>query len=338
MTGIATLSEGFPGTAPLVTIAIPTYNRAALVRQALRSAITQNYEHIEVIISDNASIDDTPEVIAEFTDTRIVALRQTSNIGLIENWNACLRVATGTYFILLSDDDLLLPTAIDALVASFHTASAPPSTSEVAFSYGISEIHSAHTLTAYFSPMAPKLESGDDFRLHLLRLKRANYPSATLFRTADLRSIGGYTDESGISTDINVSFKLSAKYPSVACTLTPTTVYRFHPQNLTSSLTIAAIAKSTRAVGTLALSLNSEPYRLSTIKRAANFYVASSLEQQILDRRYFKGLTSAKDACASFFEYKHEFFQTGARITAPKAVVKALLHRLFGWRSMRIKN
>jgi glycosyltransferase involved in cell wall biosynthesis len=88
---------------PLVTIAIPTFNRAAYLVGAIESALAQTYDNIEVLISDNSSTDDTQSVIRSSlrADTRVRSLTQTSNLGMVGNWNACWKrpeVSSSCYF------------------------------------------------------------------------------------------------------------------------------------------------------------------------------------------------------------------------------------------------
>ena len=91
------------------TIAIPTFNRADWLRSCVASALSQTVESFEVVVSDNASDDATPEVLGEFDDDRLKVIRQPRNIGAIGNWNACLSAANGTYVTMLSDDDSVAP-------------------------------------------------------------------------------------------------------------------------------------------------------------------------------------------------------------------------------------
>src|SRR5215813_5462932 len=93
---------------PLVTIGIPTYNRAGrYLRQALSSALNQSYRHIEVLVSDNCSPDNTEAVVTSFNDSRIRYIRHPVNIGAIKNFAFCLQEARGKYFLLLHDDDAI---------------------------------------------------------------------------------------------------------------------------------------------------------------------------------------------------------------------------------------
>ena len=94
---------------PRFTIAIPTFNRANWLRSCVTSALSQTVESFEVVVSDNASDDATPEVLGEFDDERLSVVRQPRNIGPIGNWNACLAAANGTYVTMLSDDDSVAP-------------------------------------------------------------------------------------------------------------------------------------------------------------------------------------------------------------------------------------
>ena len=94
---------------PLVTIAIPTFNRASCLGAGVVAALSQTYQHFEVLVSDNASTDETVEVLRQFRDPRLRVVRQKSNIGLLPNWNACLMEAKGKYIVFVADDDRIAP-------------------------------------------------------------------------------------------------------------------------------------------------------------------------------------------------------------------------------------
>src|SRR5690606_4079066 len=93
---------------PLVTIGIPTYNRArGYLREALASALAQTYERVEVVVADNCSEDDTAEVVAEVGAGRVRYHRHERNLGAQANFNSLLELAAGDHFVLLHDDDLI---------------------------------------------------------------------------------------------------------------------------------------------------------------------------------------------------------------------------------------
>ncbi len=104
---------------PLVTIGLPTYNRAPGLKRTLECIAAQTYKNIEIIISDNCSTDPTvQEVIQSFapSDTRITAYRQAVNVGLEENFNFVFAKSTAEYFMWMSDDDYFDSNYVEACV------------------------------------------------------------------------------------------------------------------------------------------------------------------------------------------------------------------------------
>lgn len=99
---------------PRVTIGLPTRNGERHIRQAAQSVLEQDYDSLELIISDNASGDGTEQICRELarSDARVRYHRQTENIGLVPNFNAALHLARGTYFKWLGDHDWLTPTYV----------------------------------------------------------------------------------------------------------------------------------------------------------------------------------------------------------------------------------
>lgn len=95
---------------PKVSIMIPTYNRAKFLVEAIDSALAQDYPDIEVIVSDNASSDNTSEIVKPYlSDKRFRYFRNDENIGLEANWKKLLyEYATGNFGKLLNDDDYLI--------------------------------------------------------------------------------------------------------------------------------------------------------------------------------------------------------------------------------------
>jgi glycosyltransferase involved in cell wall biosynthesis len=94
---------------PFFTIGVPTFNRAEFVSQAIPSALQQTCTDLELLVSDNASPDNTRETVLSFKDPRLQYFRQDSNIGSARNANFLVEKARGDYFVMLQDDDLLHP-------------------------------------------------------------------------------------------------------------------------------------------------------------------------------------------------------------------------------------
>ena len=91
---------------PLITIAIPTYNRASLVSDCVKSALAQSYRNIEVLVSDNASEDNTVATLKSINDERLRILTSSENVGANRNFDKCVREAKGDYLVLAGDDTL----------------------------------------------------------------------------------------------------------------------------------------------------------------------------------------------------------------------------------------
>jgi glycosyltransferase involved in cell wall biosynthesis len=175
--------QALTDSVPLVTIGIPTYNRSRFLVQAVESALAQTYPNVEIIVSDNASTDDTHNVLSAYKD-RIKVLSQRENIGMARNWNACLDAASGQYFLLLSDDDSLEPTAIEKLINEFDDS--------VVFVYGKTAVHNPGGTIDYYPVIPPLCESGANFIMECYGNKRYSPTGATLFNTTAMKHEGGY--------------------------------------------------------------------------------------------------------------------------------------------------
>lgn len=99
----------------MVSIVIPTHNRAGLLRQAVESALDQSYRNAEILVVDDASDDGTREVVAAFPDERLRYLPK-AHSGAPDTRNAGIAAARGSYILWLDDDDLLLPGALESQV------------------------------------------------------------------------------------------------------------------------------------------------------------------------------------------------------------------------------
>ena len=93
---------------PRVSVIIPTYNRAALLREAIDSVLAQTYADFEIIVVDDGSVDDTAAMLATLTDPRLRYVRQ-ANAGRSAARNQGLALAQGEFICFLDDDDAFLP-------------------------------------------------------------------------------------------------------------------------------------------------------------------------------------------------------------------------------------
>lgn len=98
-------------TKPLVSIGLPVYNGKRYLEQAVDSILNQTYDNFELIISDNASTDETYEICESLAreDQRIRLFRNEMNLGAAPNYNKVFHLSSGKYFKWACYDDLLAP-------------------------------------------------------------------------------------------------------------------------------------------------------------------------------------------------------------------------------------
>lgn len=101
----------------LVSVVLPTYNRAWCIERAVKSVLNQSYEHLELIVVDNQSVDDTVARVQRFEDSRIRII-QLSNSGIIAiSRNAGIRCSQGKYIAFLDSDDIWEPQKLQICVS-----------------------------------------------------------------------------------------------------------------------------------------------------------------------------------------------------------------------------
>ncbi len=93
----------------LISIVIPTRDRAEVLRHALASCVRLEDREIEIVISDNASVDDTAGVVAKFQDDRIRYVRTPQRCSMRQNFEFGVGLARGDYIFTLGDDDAPIP-------------------------------------------------------------------------------------------------------------------------------------------------------------------------------------------------------------------------------------
>lgn len=105
----------------LVSILIPVYNRETIIAETIQSALDQTYENIEIIVVDNASDDNTWQVIQSFVrkDSRVKAFRNETNLGPVRNWLRTVEEAEGDYGKILWSDDLISPFFVEKTMHLF---------------------------------------------------------------------------------------------------------------------------------------------------------------------------------------------------------------------------
>lgn len=103
---------------PLISIGVPVYNEARFLLQSLEALIHQDYPSIEIIISDNASSDETEKICREFAERydKVNYHRYDDNLGPARNFSYVLQAATGKYFMWAAGHDLWARNYLSACV------------------------------------------------------------------------------------------------------------------------------------------------------------------------------------------------------------------------------
>jgi glycosyltransferase involved in cell wall biosynthesis len=99
-----------------ISVVIATYNRSAMVRQAIEAALEQTFAPDEIVVSDDASTDETPLAL-QGLPSHVRVFRRESNSGGVDNWNFAMRQARGDFLAWCSDDDRFLPQHLEQSMA-----------------------------------------------------------------------------------------------------------------------------------------------------------------------------------------------------------------------------
>ena len=112
---------------PKISICIPTYNGSKYIESCLDSVLSQTYEDIEILIIDDGSTDNTVEIAKRYTalDQRIRLIQNEHNLGLVGNWQKCIKHSTGLWIKFLFQDDLMTADCVSRLVAIGEESDCP---------------------------------------------------------------------------------------------------------------------------------------------------------------------------------------------------------------------
>ena len=91
---------------PLVSVNMPVYNGAAYIKEAIESIVQQTYPHWELIVVNDASTDDTVQIVNAFKDERIKLVHNKKQLGLAHVRNVAIAASTGKYIAILDSDDI----------------------------------------------------------------------------------------------------------------------------------------------------------------------------------------------------------------------------------------
>lgn len=234
------------------SICIPNYNYDQYIGETIESVISQDYENIEVIISDNQSTDNSWEVIQAYTrkDKRIKAFQNVANLGFAGNLDAVSTKATGDYHLLVSSDDLMNPGAL-AFYARFIEAVGHE---KIAFSASTTKVDSTgnflelgrpnsklwktsdrdEALSEKFGCPVYKVASGEMLRRCLLTFYGPFMFVSACYRAEDYLAAGGYGGSRMMNPDKWFHWRLLGQTDSVYFIDKQLFSYRWHDNNQTA--------------------------------------------------------------------------------------------------------
>lgn len=185
---------------PKVSVIIPTFNHGRLLGRAVRSVLGQTWEDYELIIVDDGSSDETPEVIAGFSDERITMIRHEENEGKSAALNNASAAAQGAYVALLDDDDEWLPEKLGAQVKRLDEA---PDVVGLIYTWRrlVDE-------TGEKPPATAGMSLRGDIYEQMLRWELPVPASTWMVKREALESVGGFNEKMRVSNDMDFIVRL----------------------------------------------------------------------------------------------------------------------------------
>jgi len=194
-----------------IEVMIPTYNSAATVEATLRSVFAQSEPIESVTVVDDASSDGTEAVVRAFKSVKF--LRNEKNLGAIENWAQCMRLATEDHVVLLHADDIIMPEWHKHCRALIRNAPKPVETfivlgyADATVSGNITHVFSVTPRQGYFEPGTWLV------KLWRARLVGIMTSGATVYARRPFLELGGFpAKEYPLMSDVPLHYRMAQNY------------------------------------------------------------------------------------------------------------------------------
>lgn len=234
---------------PRVSICIPTFNGAAWICESVRSALQQAYDSFEVVVVDDHSTDETVDAARAVEDERLRILVNERRLGMVENWNECIRQARGDLVKFLFQDDLLRPDCVARMAALFEGSEEmgmvfsrreilledPADAEAVAWRDEFGALHRK------FERLAERNRGRELFEQYLRAGFRENWvgePTCVMVRRDCFRRLGGFNVRMRQGCDFEMWIRLMFTY-DVGFVDEPLAVFRVHRRSTTAANTAA---------------------------------------------------------------------------------------------------
>lgn len=267
---------------PRVSVIIPTYNRGWIIREAIDSVMVQDYRDFELIVVDDGSTDNTPDILDSFRD-EIRVLRQ-ENQGVSAARNRGLAAASGRFIAFLDSDDLWLPQKLLRQVEFFNKNPDAQicQTEETWIRKGVR----VNPKKRHKKPRGMIFEPS----LALCLVS----PSAVMIRASLFEKVGGFDETLPACEDYDLWLRISSRYP-VYLIDTPLIIKRGgHNDQLSASpgLDKFRIASLKKIVTSDLLSRTQYKAAVKTLKEKCKIYAAGCLKRGREDEaRYYMSLS-----------------------------------------------
>ncbi len=205
---------------PFFSIIIPTYNRAAFIAKAIQSVLEQIFSDFELIVIDDASADNTKEIVNTFEDSRIVYVKNPENLERCKSRNKGIQISKGKYICFLDSDDYHLPNHLSLLHSEIQKQKEPQA---IFFTNAWDESNGEKT-----ERVCPPLEEYNLFHYivtYTFNPQRMCVHSAVAKETL-------FDPEVYICEDLDFAARIALKYPVIQIK-ERTTVYVHHAESFT---------------------------------------------------------------------------------------------------------
>jgi glycosyltransferase involved in cell wall biosynthesis len=245
------------------------------LQACVTSVLSQTFSSFEVVVSDNASDDNTAVVLQSFSDDRLRIIRQPRNIGPTANWNACLDAARGIYVVMLSDDDELKPTLLE------HCGNVISVDASIPIVVAMGDVSEPQNGTRQPARLSRILTSGvcegTDILLEFLKCRISPQMCTIAIRVNALRANGGFAADwphtGDLAAWLPMLFQGRAGFVNESCG-----AYRSHDHTQTHRLPFETrfkdIERLATVISTAAERAVLDPVVLRELKKAARRYVA----------------------------------------------------------------
>jgi glycosyltransferase involved in cell wall biosynthesis len=216
-----------------MSVVIPSYNHGDYIVETVKSVLSQGIDDLEIIIVDNASTDNTKDIIQQnLTDGRISYFRHKKNIGAARNWRTAAGIASGKYLAVLSSDDFFLRGHLSRAIAALE------SHKNAGLVYcPVICVNGNSTPTHILAhPGHPNVDycGGRNEAIDLLKFDCYITPSSAVIRREAFEHSGGINQNLAAAIDWDLWIRIAEAGYDFLFFKTPDVCYRYHPHQDTS--------------------------------------------------------------------------------------------------------